>query len=187
MENIMIVGLGNPGKDGTRHNFGIEAVKLFVERLQEQGKMMSDWQDEAKFEAQVAKVSVQGREVICFFPTTFMNDSGRAVAAYMNFFKLLPQQLVVVHDELELPFGAIEFNEEGGSARGHNGVRSIQEVLGTQAFPRLRLGIGRPEDGTPVDQYVLNTFTDAQKTQRLETLTQATQELLQFTARPSRE
>lgn len=182
----LVVGLGNPGKQGTRHNFGIDAVRLFVERMQEQGKLMQDWKSESKFEADIASVSVAGQEIVCFFPTTFMNDSGRAVAAYLNFFKLPTSQLVVVHDELELPFGEIKL-DSGGPARGHNGIRSIHEHIGTQEFKRLRLGIGRPSDGKPIDAYVLEQFIPEEQVIYLDTLTNATQEILELTARPPQE
>src|SRR3989344_8487308 len=113
MEKILIVGLGNPDKTGTRHNFGIDVVRAFVERMQEQGKLMSDWKAEAEFESQVAKVAVVGGEVVCLFPATYMNDSGRAVAKYIGYFHITLDNILVVHDELELPLGEIALQAGG--------------------------------------------------------------------------
>jgi len=182
MEKILVVGLGNPGKTGTRHNFGIDVVRAFVERMQEQGKLMSDWKEETQFESQVAKVVVLGGEVVCFFPTTFMNDSGRAVALYMSYFHISLDNILVVHDELELPLGEIAF-QASGSARGHNGVRSVEASVGSPAFERLRLGISRPADGAAVDRYVLEPFRDDEQLAVATTTAQASDAVLEFTVR----
>lgn len=164
MNKLVLVGLGNPNMDGTRHNLGIEVLRLFVERQDERGKVIRWWQAELQFEADVATVIENGREIACLFPTTSMNDSGRAVKKYLEFYKLPPSSILIIHDELELPLGEVRL-DEGGSARGHNGVRSIHETLGNQTFARLRLGIGRPEGQMPVDRYVLEKFTEAEQTQ----------------------
>ncbi|MBI3255719.1 MAG: aminoacyl-tRNA hydrolase [Candidatus Andersenbacteria bacterium] len=180
MQKVLIAGLGNPGKPGTRHNFGIDAVRLFVERMQERGKLTSDWKTEMAFEGEVAAVTQLGREVVCFFPITFMNDSGRAVAKYVNFFKIPLSHVLIVHDELELPLGEVRL-DVGGPARGHNGVRSIEQVLGTGGVARLRLGIGRPADGTAVDQYVLDEFADSEQMMVMQTMASAADQILSFT------
>lgn len=182
MQKVLIVGLGNPGKNGTRHNFGIDAVKLFVERMQEQGKLMSDWKSQPDFSGEAASVTQLGREVVCFFPTTFMNDSGKAVAAYVNFFKVPLSHVLIVHDELELPLGDVRL-DEGGPARGHNGVRSIQQLLGTDAVARLRLGIGRPQGDMPVDSYVLAEFSGSEQMTVMQTMAAAADQILFFATR----
>lgn len=199
MQKMLIVGLGNPGKQGTRHNFGIDAVRLFVERMQEQGKLISDWKTESAFESEVASVTQLGQEVACFFPTTFMNDSGRAVAKYINFFKVPLSHVLIVHDELELPLGEVRLDVVGGPARGHNGVRSVQQTLGSEAVPRLRLGIGRPprqstgraspqnkggpQDGQAVDQYVLDEFDGPEQMRVMHTMAVAADHILAFCTR----
>src|SRR5581483_12302146 len=99
-----------------------------------------------------------------FFPPTFMNESGEAVASFIKEKALTPSQLIIVHDDLELPFGEVRW-KEGGSANGHNGVRSIQEKLSTQEILRLRIGIGRPADDTPIDEFVLQRFSESEEAQ----------------------
>ena len=182
MEKILIVGLGNPDKTGTRHNFGIDVVRAFVERMQEQGKLMSDWKAEAEFESQVAKVAVVGGEVVCLFPATYMNDSGRAVAKYIGYFHITLDNILVVHDELELPLGEIAL-QAGGSARGHNGVRSLEASVGSPAFERLRLGIGRPTGEEAIDRYVLEPFRDEEQLGVATVIPLAADKILAFTVR----
>ena len=136
---ILIAGLGNPGPRyaTTRHNVGFRIVDRWVNRHESQ-----TWRE--KFEAEYTSVScANGERVVVLKPTTFMNRSGFAVRAALSFFKLEPAELLVVHDELDLPFGDYRLKLGGGDA-GHNGVGSIIEQLGTDAFARLRFGIGRP-------------------------------------------
>lgn len=139
---FLIVGLGNPGPryEGTRHNVGFRVVDRWVER-----HGGAPWRD--KFEGQVATVDCAGGDrVLAVKPLTFMNLSGHCVRAAMSFFKIEPAQLVLVHDELDLPFGEYRLKLGGGPA-GHNGVRSVIEQVGTDAFARLRFGIGRAPAG----------------------------------------
>ncbi len=173
---ILIVGLGNPGPryEATRHNVGFRIVDRWVNRRDAQ-----TWR--AKFEAEYASVNCGNRErVIVLKPMTFMNRSGFAVSAALSFFKLKPEDLLVVHDELDLPFGDYRLKFGGGDA-GHNGVGSVIEQLGTDAFARLRFGIGRPPPeftGSGAD-FVLEGFPLADRTRVDELIDTCTQVLEQ--------
>lgn len=151
--DMVYIGLGNPGPryEKTRHNFGAWVLKNWV---QSQNPALH-WKEYPGIEAQVAHVG----SVHCFLPMNGMNVAGQAVQHYAHQKQISPQQMVIIHDDLEIPLGQFTF-KEGGSAAGHNGVRSIHEVLGTTAIPRVRIGIGRPTDTTyPIDRYVLEPFT----------------------------
>ena len=151
----LIIGLGNTGKeyDGTRHNLGFEVVDAFV--TDEEGA----WKMDTKRKADVCKLDVGGADVVLAKPTTFMNLSGDAVQALASFYKVGPGDILIVHDEMDLPPGRIQFKMGGGDA-GHNGVTSIIERLGTDAFARLRIGIGRPPDSRqPTPDFVLNKLS----------------------------
>lgn len=147
----LIVGLGNPGPeyDQTRHNAGA----LFVERLADlKGVGLSL---DKKYFGLVGKFSHQGRDVRLLIPTTYMNRSGQAVAALANFFKIKPEEILVAHDELDMPPGVAKLKQGGGHG-GHNGLRDIIAQLGNQnGFHRLRLGIGHPGHASLVTGYVL--------------------------------
>lgn len=144
--DLVVVGLGNPGQRyiNTRHNVGLDAVEVLCGRHGE--RLRAD----NKLSALVADVTVGGpggTRVHCAFPTTFMNDSGRAVAALLRRHEIDDwSQLVVVHDELDLEPGRIKLKLGGGLA-GHNGLRSITEHLHTQDYARIRIGVGRPPGG----------------------------------------
>lgn len=137
----LIIGLGNPGKQyaRTRHNAGWMALDLLAE------KFGVFWASEQDFKAQIAKHFVGDERVILARPQTFMNLSGQAVAALMNFYKTDINDLLIVHDDLDYPPGKMVFMPQGGAA-GHNGISSIFEKLGRKDFARLRIGIGRPEN-----------------------------------------
>ena len=147
----LIVGLGNPGPeyDQTRHNAGA----LFVERLaHSQGVNLSA---ERKYFGLLGKFKHQGREVRLLIPTTYMNRSGQSVAALANFFKLKPEEILVAHDELDMPPGVAKLKQGGGHG-GHNGLRDIIAQLGNHnSFHRLRLGIGHPGHASLVSGFVL--------------------------------
>ena len=147
----LIVGLGNPGTkyERTRHNAGFWWVDAIAERKR------ADWKKEAKFFGWTAKVSEGGRDFLLLKPATYMNESGRSVGAYMRFFRIEPAQMLVVHDELDLPPGAVKLKKGGGTG-GHNGLNDISEVLGTKDFWRLRIGIGHPGHKDLVADYVLH-------------------------------
>lgn len=135
-----MIGLGNPGRRyaGTRHNFGCSVLHAWAE------------------ETGGAK-----KKVVALFPTTMMNNSGDAVGHYVREHGVSPEQILIIHDDLELPLGEVR-RVAGGSAKGHRGVRSIQEALGTTNIPRLRLGIGRERAGESVHDFVLGKFEASQ-------------------------
>jgi len=153
----LVAGLGNPGADysGTRHNLGFATV----ERLAAEGSARF-FPGEA--DAETALIRLGGIAVMLLKPQTFMNRSGAAVAAWLDRLALPAAGLVVVHDDLDLPLGRLRIVAAAG-AGGHRGVRSIQATLGTAEFPRVRVGIGRPEAGQAADQRVLADFTSAER------------------------
>ena len=147
----MIVGLGNPGSEyeQTRHNAGF----WFIDELAWQYK--ATLKEEKKFFGSVARISISGSDLWLLKPSTFMNRSGQAVAALAQFYKIKPEEILVVHDELDIPCGRIKFKLGGGNG-GHNGLKDIQARLGPPDFYRLRLGIDHPGDRNLVVGYVLN-------------------------------
>ncbi|KEQ18848.1 aminoacyl-tRNA hydrolase [Endozoicomonas numazuensis] len=157
----LVVGLGNPGAqyDDTRHNAGF----WYVEQLAR--AYGASLQPEKKFFGLAARITIDGQDVRLLNPTTFMNRSGQAVGAISTFFKIPPQSILVVHDELDLPAGVGRLKQGGGHG-GHNGLRDIISALGNNKdFLRLRLGIGHPGDSKEVVNYVLNkpSVADRQK------------------------
>ena len=147
----LIVGLGNPGREyeTTRHNAGFWWVDEFAHAHQ------CTFKAEGKFHGLAARGQMHGRELFLLKPQTFMNVSGRAVGALAQFYKLTPQHILVVHDELDLPPGSAKLKLGGGHG-GHNGLKDIIAHLGTRDFWRLRLGIGHPGERADVSDYVLN-------------------------------
>ena len=147
----MIVGLGNPGREyeDTRHNAGF----WFADELAYQWK--AAWRSEKKFHGQAARAVRAEGDVWLLKPDTYMNLSGQSVAALAQFYKIRPEEILVVHDELDIPPGRIRFKLGGGNG-GHNGLKDIQAKLGTPGFYRLRLGIGHPGDRNLVVGFVLN-------------------------------
>ena len=149
----LIAGLGNPGAEyaKTRHNAGFS----LVEKLAARWKL--NWRNERKFKARVARAEREGRRVLLCQPQTFMNASGEAVKAVVSFYQLPLKNLVVAVDDADLPLGEIRLRA-GGSSGGHHGLESIEQHLGTQAFARLRLGIGRKDGAREITDYVLDRF-----------------------------
>jgi PTH1 family peptidyl-tRNA hydrolase len=147
----LIVGLGNPGAEyaATRHNAGFWWLDEFARA--NNANLRSD----SKFHGLVARISLHGHEVHLLEPQTFMNVSGRAVVALALYYKILPDQILVVHDELDLPPGSAKLKLGGGHG-GHNGLKDIIAHLGTKEFWRLRIGIGHPGERAEVVNYVLN-------------------------------
>lgn len=147
----LIVGLGNPGREyeNTRHNAGFWWLDEFA-------RMHNlSFRSEAKFHGQAARGQLHGHEVFLLKPQTFMNVSGRAVGALAQFYKIAPAEILVVHDELDLPPGSAKLKLGGGHG-GHNGLKDIIAHLGTRDFWRLRLGIGHPGERSEVANFVLN-------------------------------
>ena len=151
----LIVGLGNPGPEyeQTRHNAGFWLIEQLANSLP--GCRL---QRESRFNAFVAKTHIAGNEVWLLEPQTFMNRSGQSVGGIARFFKILPDEILVVHDELDLAPGVAKL-KKGGSSGGHNGLKDITAALGTQDYWRLRLGIGHPRTmgiQQPVADFVLH-------------------------------
>jgi peptidyl-tRNA hydrolase, PTH1 family len=146
----LVVGLGNPGKkyERTRHNAGF----WWVEQLAREAR--ATLRDDGKFHGRVAKLSGTP-ELWLLLPDTFMNESGRAVAALASFYKIEPPEILVVHDELDLAPGVTKLKLGGGTS-GHNGLKDIAEALGSRDFWRLRLGIGHPRDMAASEQAVVD-------------------------------
>jgi PTH1 family peptidyl-tRNA hydrolase len=156
--DALVVGLGNPGKEyaRTRHNVGAETVALLLERASAKFKAGRD-------KALVADARIVGRRVVLALPTTYMNDSGQAVGALMRRHKLEdPAQLIVVHDELDLPPGVVRVKVGGGLA-GNNGLRSITQHLKTQEYVRVRIGIGKPPSKERGADHVLSRLPKAER------------------------
>ena len=147
----LIVGLGNPGQayEGTRHNAGAFFIAELARRA---GTTLLT---EAKFFGQMARITLAGRDLRLLVPSTFMNESGKSVAVAANFFRIPPDEILIAHDELDIPPGQARFKHGGGHG-GHNGLRDIIPALGgKQEFHRLRIGIGHPGHASKVSGYVL--------------------------------
>lgn len=153
---LFVVGLGNPGEKyaRTRHNFGF----LAVEYLQ-QAWSGSDWRFEKKFQAEISEVNCVGRKIFLVKPQTFMNNSGTTVRNLLDFYKAKPENLIILHDEADIPFGKIKTTLSSRAA-GHNGVKDIIEKLGTQDFRRVRLGVGKSiNPNISIADHVLQNFS----------------------------
>jgi len=155
----LIVGLGNPGREyeKTRHNAGFMAVERLARKLGLAGS-------KAKFHAGVLEGTIGEEKIMLMQPTTYMNRSGLAVGQAASFYKLEPAQVMIVVDETALPVGTIRIRPKGGEG-GHNGLADVRRALGTDAYPRLRIGVGEPEvEGRriPKKDYVLSAFTEEQ-------------------------
>ncbi len=149
----LIVGLGNPGSEyrDTRHNVGF----LVIDELTARWRVSDQWRE--KFGALHVKTTVGAEPVIVAKPLTFMNLSGHAIAGLAGFYKIDPPDVFVVTDDVALPVGRLRARREGG-AGGHNGLKSVIEHLGTQAFPRMRVGVGRGDDRRDLTDHVLGRF-----------------------------
>jgi PTH1 family peptidyl-tRNA hydrolase len=155
----LIVGLGNPGTQyrGTRHNAGADFVEALARHCG------ASLQTDARFFGQSGRVSLAGHDLRLLVPTTFMNRSGKAVAAMAGFFKIPPAEILVAHDELDIPAGTARFKRGGGHG-GHNGLRDIVPALGNDSdFYRLRIGIGHPGHAAGVTGYVLGAPSAADR------------------------
>jgi PTH1 family peptidyl-tRNA hydrolase len=146
---LALVGLGNPGKEyeHTRHNVGFLVIDRLIARYLP--AMM-----ERKFRASWGFANAEGQKILFVKPLTFMNRSGEAVGEIVKYFGIAPSRMLVIHDDLDLPFARIRIAQRGGSA-GHKGIQSIIDHVGSSDFPRLKIGIGRPKHGEPVETFVL--------------------------------
>lgn len=166
----LIVGLGNPGDKYkyTRHNIGFMVVEKLAKELLSVGKSEKAWVGEKKFTAEICKVD---NDILLAKPHTYMNRSGITVASLINYYKIEPKDIWVVHDDIDLPIGKMRIRI-GGSSAGHNGVDSIIQTLHFEDFPRFRLGIGRGKldiqhtadhnlSRREVEKYVLSLFRDS--------------------------
>lgn len=151
-DGFCVVGLGNPGEGyrHTRHNVGFRVVDVLAARTGSDIRR-------PEYQALTARAMLGRSMVLMMKPQTFMNASGRAVAAALQDLGLPSGRLIAIYDDLDLPLGRLRVRPDGG-AGGHRGVASLIETLGTTAFPRVRVGIGRPPEGCPVIDYVLSPF-----------------------------
>jgi PTH1 family peptidyl-tRNA hydrolase len=159
----LLVGLGNPGPRyaGNRHNIGFMAVDAIVRR-----HSFSSIRE--RFHALTAEGTIDGEKVLAMAPQTFMNDSGRAVQAAVQFFKLQPTDVIVIYDEIDLPLGKVRA-KRGGGAGGHNGIRSLDAHIGND-FRRVRIGIGHPGHKDKVTKHVLGNYAKAEMDPLADTL-----------------
>ena len=165
--DLLVVGLGNPGAEyaRTRHNVGAEVVELLAAR---HGARLR----KGKERAHTDEVNVGGKRLALAIPTTYMNDSGAAVQALVRRYGVTPEQVVIVHDELDLPVAVLKLKAGGGLA-GHNGLRSIKAHLKTDEFLRVRIGVGKPQSKEHGVDHVLNKFAKRERTEIDVTLEQA--------------
>ena len=152
----LIVGLGNPGREysASRHNVGFMVVDRLAEKLETSFR-------KAKMNALMTALRYNGERLILIKPQTFMNLSGQAVSSFIRFYKLPLENVLVIYDDVDLPFEILRMKPDGGDA-GQRGVRSIIQQLGTKTFPRLRVGIDRPPGRMEVSDYVLQKFSAAE-------------------------
>lgn len=174
----ILVGLGNVGEKyiNTRHNIGFMVLDRFCEQLE----ISPVWKEEPKLKAHTAKIPYNGQILFLVKPSTLMNLSGQAVSKTLNFFKEPPENLIVIYDDIDLPLGTTRFRTKG-SAGTHNGMRSIIQDIGTEEFPRLRIGIETRGEEAPAQQdlssFVLSPFNQAEQEKLDLVLNKAAQEL----------
>ena len=154
----IVVGLGNPGPEyaGNRHNLGFHVVDLLAEQ---QG---ARFKKGARGFADVVETRIGDERVVLAKPRSYMNESGGRVKAVLGFYKATPDQLIVVHDELDIPFMQVRL-KVGGGAGGHNGIRSVDAALGTKEYARVRVGIGRPPGRMEPADFVLRDFSATER------------------------
>lgn len=171
----VIIGLGNPGKkyEDTRHNVGFMTID----------KISDKWGipvHQGKFRALVGEGRIESEKVLLMKPQTYMNLSGESVAEVLKFYKVTPDDILVIYDDLDLPTGQLRLREKG-SAGGHNGIKSLIQHTGTQEFKRIKVGIGRPESGRNVSDYVLQPFAGSDQSQIEKAIDQASQASVMWT------
>ena len=157
-ESWLIVGLGNPGREyeKTRHNAGFRALDLLADKL-------GCWVDKGKFQGLYGQTVYQGKKLYLLKPQTFMNLSGRSVLQLSAYFSIPPQRIIVMFDDISLEPGRLRIRADG-SAGGHNGIKSIIAEVGSQAFPRVKIGVGaKPHPDFDLADWVLSAFTAAEE------------------------
>lgn len=167
----LLVGLGNPGTEYalTRHNAGFMLADSIARAYAFPG-----WT--AKHKGHVTKGNAGGLPLVLLKPQTYMNLSGQSVQAAASFYKIPPENILVAHDELDLPLAQLKYKTGGGDA-GHNGLKSITQMLGTPNYARLRIGIGRPAHKSQVSDYVLHTFPPAEELEIIQRLAWLTENI----------
>ena len=157
-EPLLVVGLGNPGPQyaKTRHNVGFMVADLLA------GRMGAQFKVHKRSGAEIVTGRLGHRPVVLAKPRTYMNESGRQVGPLAKFYSVMPADIIVIHDELDIDFGRIRLKLGGGEG-GHNGLRSVANSLGTKNFQRVRIGIGRPPGRKDPAAYVLETFTATER------------------------
>ena len=164
---FVVVGLGNPGPryETTRHNLGVMVLGILVER---NGTRLKSH----KSGCLVGDAHLGGKSVVLARPTSYMNESGRPAGQLARFYKAVPESVLVVHDELDIPFGDVRVKFGGGVA-GHNGLKSVAAHLRTKDFPRIRVGVSRPPGRQDAADYVLSNFSSAERKELPEILERA--------------
>lgn len=152
-----VIGLGNPGRkyQKTRHNIGFMVIDELLSRLNVQN-------NKSKFNCEYTITQIAGEKLLLVKPLTFMNLSGEGVKPLLDYYNVSPENILIAYDDLDLPTGKIRLRVKGGHG-GHNGIKSLITHLGTKEFKRLRIGIGRPVDRTPIVNYVLQPFAKAER------------------------
>lgn len=168
MERYLIVGIGNPGQkyEKTRHNIGFMTVDTLA-------KEHSLTFDSKQAKAKVASGTINGKSVVLAKPQTFMNASGQSVRGIADFYKIVPENIMVIYDDIDIDLGMLRIRAKGGSG-GHNGMKSIIQQLGNnQNFPRIRFGVGRPPGKMEPAAYVLRPFSSDEESLVIETIERA--------------
>ena len=162
MENFLIVGLGNPGKEyyATRHNAGWLALDYIAEQLKVKIKKI-------KFKTTYAETVYVGKKLILLKPQTYMNASGEAVMAAADYYHISPENILVIHDDISLPSNKLRIRKKG-SAGGHNGLKNIIYLLRSENFPRIKIGVADRKDQSDLKDWVLGTFTKEEQRGLLE-------------------
>lgn len=158
----LIVGLGNPGDKyiGTRHNIGFYILEDLFADVERKGNAFTSWKFDKKFNANISKGEINGQKIILAMPQTFMNNSGETVKALLEFFKITPENLTVIHDDKDIKLGEFKIHRDRGAA-GHNGVISIMTNIGTSDFNRIRVGVKNDEEQGKMttEKFVLGKFS----------------------------
>lgn len=164
MDPWLVVGLGNPGSRyaGNRHNIGAMTVQRMADDARSPLRAHKARAAATEIRLGTLPGGLPGPKVVLAIPSSFMNESGGPVSGLMKFFKIPPERLIVIHDELDIDFGLVRLKQGGGEG-GHNGLRSISKSLGTKDYMRVRLGIGRPPGRMDVADFVLKDFSPSER------------------------